>query len=91
MAGTNAAISVSVASRFHGRGYGPKVIGLGVREVFKSHPVEQIDALIRTDNKRSHSAFVRAGFIEKQTRVVRGEQAHHLVLYRSMIGREFLS
>ena len=42
--GAEAVISVSLASSFRGLGYGPEVIRLGVRELFKSRPVERVNA-----------------------------------------------
>ena len=80
--GAEAAISVSLATRFHGLGYGPEVIRLAVLHLFNSRTVERVNAFIRTENNRSYSAHFKAGFSEQGITSVRGQSARHLVLSR---------
>jgi UDP-2,4-diacetamido-2,4,6-trideoxy-beta-L-altropyranose hydrolase len=78
--GGTAVISVGLASRFHGLGYGPEVIRQAVRELFASRPVERVIAMIRLENTASYRAFLKAGFVEEGTTAVRGHAARRLVL-----------
>jgi UDP-2,4-diacetamido-2,4,6-trideoxy-beta-L-altropyranose hydrolase len=80
--GADAVISVSLTDRFHGRGYGPEVIRLGVRELFGSRPVERVNAYIRAENMRSCRAFLKASFTDQGTTAVRGHPARRMVLHR---------
>jgi RimJ/RimL family protein N-acetyltransferase len=85
--GIEAAISVSLAGQFHGLGYGPEVIRLGVQELYNSRPVEQVNAFIRIENTRSRLAFLKAGFTEHGTTAVQGQPAHHLVIHKERVWR----
>jgi RimJ/RimL family protein N-acetyltransferase len=77
-----AVISVSLTDRFHGRGYGPEVIRLAVRELLGARPVARVDAYIRTENLRSSRAFLEAGFTEQGTTAVRGHPARLMVWHK---------
>jgi UDP-2,4-diacetamido-2,4,6-trideoxy-beta-L-altropyranose hydrolase len=90
VAGAEAVISVGLAGRFHGLGYGPLVIRSGVRELFRTRPVERVIAFIRTENTRSLRAFIKAGFTEQRSTDVRGQPAHRLVLHRSGITQGYV-
>jgi UDP-2,4-diacetamido-2,4,6-trideoxy-beta-L-altropyranose hydrolase len=88
--GAEAVISVGLAGRRLGLGYGPELIRLGVRELFRTRPVERVNALIRTENLRSLRAFIKAGFTDLGNTTVRGQPAHRLVLQRSEITQELV-
>jgi spore coat polysaccharide biosynthesis predicted glycosyltransferase SpsG/RimJ/RimL family protein N-acetyltransferase len=83
--GAEAVISLSLAGCIQGLGYGPQVIRLGVQELFKSRPVERVNAFIRTENTRSRLAFLKAGFTEQGITAVRGYPAHHLVFPKEQV------
>jgi UDP-2,4-diacetamido-2,4,6-trideoxy-beta-L-altropyranose hydrolase len=83
--GEEAVISVGLAERFHGRGYGPEVIQQGAEAVFAGHPVQRINAYIRTENGASYRAFEKAGFTPVETTTVRGNPAHRLVLQKEQV------
>jgi UDP-2,4-diacetamido-2,4,6-trideoxy-beta-L-altropyranose hydrolase len=59
---TEVEISVSVASSFRGRGWGPSVIDAAVRRLFDETPVQRVAARIRPENRSSRSAFEDAAF-----------------------------
>ncbi|HVS35436.1 MAG TPA: GNAT family N-acetyltransferase, partial [Gemmataceae bacterium] len=80
--GEEAVISVSLAERFHGLGYGPVVIRQAAQLAFKDHPIQRINAYIRPENAASRRAFEKIGFAPQETAIVRGNPAHRLVLRR---------
>lgn len=68
-------IGVSVAPAFRGRGYGSRIIALGVRKALAVFRPGVIYALIKTDNRRSCAAFESAGFAYAEALTVGGDKA----------------
>ena len=67
--GREAVISMSIAPKFRGRGYGSQGIRMTVEELFRHEDVDVIRAHIKPENSRSFKAFTRAGFREDNSTV----------------------
>jgi UDP-2,4-diacetamido-2,4,6-trideoxy-beta-L-altropyranose hydrolase len=80
--GSECVVSVSVARESRGRGYGPKIIRLGVEKVFHDTGIRTIHAYTRPDNTTSGRAFRVAGFSERGITKFREYTALHYVLQR---------
>jgi len=78
--GRAAVISTSVAAAHRGQGYGPEMIRLTAREVFRVSAIKVIHAYVKDGNDRSVRAFARAGFRNLGLTCVRDQQVYHLVL-----------
>jgi UDP-2,4-diacetamido-2,4,6-trideoxy-beta-L-altropyranose hydrolase len=76
----SARISISLAPECRGRDYGPAVIRQACRQVLDSGRADVVEALVRSDNPPSRSAFLKAGFVEAGPTVVRAVPAVRLVL-----------
>ncbi|HVO47228.1 MAG TPA: GNAT family N-acetyltransferase [Steroidobacteraceae bacterium] len=57
-------VSIYLLSGWTGRGFGVHSLAAGCREVFHLWGIGHIDAVVRRDNPRSRSAFIKAGFRE---------------------------
>ena len=82
IAGNDATISVSLDRNFRGKGYGPKLIQLASRTIFKKTDVQVIHAYIKKMNTASLKAFKTAGFIFVKDTVIRRQIASHLILLK---------
>lgn len=77
-----AVISISLAPKERGHGYGSKIIWLGSQRIFDISSVAVIHAYIRQDNETSIRAFSKAGFIHVGVGEVQGILADHYALKR---------
>ena len=59
-----AEVSVSVDSASRGKGYGTRIIMLGLDRLCSDADVSEIHAQIKSDNKASLAAFHKAGFLK---------------------------
>ncbi len=80
MEGNKAVISISIDRKFQGKGYGSKLIWLASRKLLDVSDIDTIYAYVKQGNEVSVGAFVKAGFGEIGTTMMRGHQAIHLVL-----------
>lgn len=71
----DADVGVSLAPGERGKGYGTALIAAGVSEA----NAPAVHAFIKTTNNASRKAFLKAGFTEKGTEVMHGQEAYHLV------------
>lgn len=62
IAGREAVVSMSVASKFRGRGYGSQGIRMTGEELFKDNEIDVIRAHIKPGNLKSVKTFTKAGF-----------------------------
>lgn len=66
----SALISVMVTSTEARRGYGSKLIHLGVQRLFNTTPVTVVEAYIKVGNQGSVRAFEKAGFTKRSETVI---------------------
>ena len=78
--GSEAIASISLDTKFRGRGYGSASIWLSSRELFDISGVTLIHAYTKQANEASIHAFMRAGFSNVGKTIFRGNEAVHLVL-----------
>lgn len=74
-----ATVSVSIGKQFRGHGYGPVAIEMASRKLFEISQVNRINAYIRSDNKASKHAFIRAGYTQRGNLVMHAQTALCLV------------
>ncbi|NER37085.1 MAG: UDP-2,4-diacetamido-2,4,6-trideoxy-beta-L-altropyranose hydrolase [Oscillatoria sp. SIO1A7] len=78
-----AVVSICIGSKFRNRGYGSQIIAIACQKLFNVAKSERISAYIKPGNQASRRAFVKAGFQEVGTRLMRGGiEAIHLVKVR---------
>ena len=77
-----AVVSISIDRKFRGKGYGSRLIWLASRRLFDVSDVDTINAYVKQGNEASVGSFVKAGFREMGTKMMRGHQAAHLILRR---------
>jgi UDP-2,4-diacetamido-2,4,6-trideoxy-beta-L-altropyranose hydrolase len=83
--GTEAIVSINLASNQRGKGYGSKILRLASNRVFQDTKVSLIHAYIKPDNSPSIHAFTKAGFFEKGIVDFQGNQACHFILHEDLI------
>jgi RimJ/RimL family protein N-acetyltransferase len=67
--GREAVISMSVAQKFRGHGYGIQGIRMTVEELFRHRDIDVVRANIKPDNFKSVKTFTRAGFLEDNSTI----------------------
>ncbi len=77
---SRAIVSISLGSRFRGKGYGNEIIGLSSRKLFKALDARSIHSYVKAGNEASIKMFLEAGFKKMGMEMVRGKQAVHLML-----------
>lgn len=80
---TRAAVSISLAPQFRGRGYANLVLEMATKELFHTTAVEKIDAYVKPNNKTSLRLFTRAGYTRGRTEMIGNQQAIHFVLEKA--------
>jgi UDP-2,4-diacetamido-2,4,6-trideoxy-beta-L-altropyranose hydrolase len=85
--GTSAAVSISLAPQFRGKGYGQIVLEMATRDLFRTTPVRQIDAYVKPNNMASLRLFNRAGYSRVGAEKIGGHHAVHFVLERTVCDR----
>lgn len=65
----NIFISVSITKAYRGRGYGTKII----KECTKKSNFKKVYALVKSDNVQSQKAFIKAGYIKNDIKIINGE------------------
>ena len=87
-AGRDAEIDISISREYRGVGYGPRLIRMCVREVFKRTEAERLHAFIRPENRASVRAFSEAQFTYLGLEIVKGTEAFHYVREKSPLTSE---
>ena len=67
--GREAVISMSIAPKFRGHGYGIQGIRMTVEELFRNRDIDVVRAHIKPDNFKSVKTFTRAGFLEDNSAI----------------------
>jgi UDP-2,4-diacetamido-2,4,6-trideoxy-beta-L-altropyranose hydrolase len=80
--GQDATVSVSLAPKWRGRGYGAEVIRRASRRVLETTAANRIVAYVKPENIASMGAFVKAGFAQEGTASIRGQGALRFVLQK---------
>jgi RimJ/RimL family protein N-acetyltransferase len=80
--GDEGVLSISLATTFRGRGYGPALIGSAAEEVFRVTPAACVHAYIKEGNEASTRAFLKAGFRLAEPAEFNGRPAGHLLLQK---------
>ena len=83
--GNTALISISLAPGRRGQGRGTQVIWTACDSLFRSSPIERIEALIMPDNAASIRAFEKAGFVSASETEVKQRPARRFVLERGQM------
>jgi UDP-2,4-diacetamido-2,4,6-trideoxy-beta-L-altropyranose hydrolase len=76
--GDEAVISVSLDEVFRGQGCGSNIIALASHHLFGNSEVRRIHSYIKTGNEPSIKSFLKAGFKQIETTMIKGQQAIHL-------------
>jgi len=82
-----AAVSISLAPQFRGKGYGEVVLKKATDDLFRTTAVTQIDAYVKPNNTASLGLFARAGYARESVEMIRRQQAIHFVLEK-VTGRD---
>jgi UDP-2,4-diacetamido-2,4,6-trideoxy-beta-L-altropyranose hydrolase len=80
---TKAAVSISMAPHFRGKGLGAVVLGMATMDLFQTTAVTQIDAYVKLNNTASLQLFTREGYIRVRNEIVKGYEAVHFVLAKT--------
>ncbi len=80
---TKAAVSISMAPYFRGKGLGAVVLGMATMDLFQITAVTQIDAYVKQNNVASLQLFTRAGYVRVRNEIIKGHEAVHFVLPRT--------
>ena len=78
----NAVISISIDSKFRGKGYGVVLIRETSKRVFNRSNVRRVHAYVKQDNNASTNVFTKAGFKKLELTTIHAQQATHFVLER---------
>jgi len=80
---TRAAVSISMAPPFRGKGYGKVVLAMATEDLFRTTAVMQIDAYVKPNNAASLRLFTRSGYVLERAEMISGHQAVHFALERA--------
>jgi UDP-2,4-diacetamido-2,4,6-trideoxy-beta-L-altropyranose hydrolase len=78
--GVRAAVSISLAKPWRGKGFGRKILALASEELFRTTAATIIDAYVKPVNTISLQLFTRAGYTQLTNEMVGGKDAIHFVL-----------
>lgn len=70
-----ATLSVLVAPRFRGTGWGRELVGFSIRTLARGHFIKYVDAFVKPDNRASIRLFEAAGFLRAGNARVSGQPA----------------
>jgi len=80
---TRAAVSISMAPPFRGKGYGKVVLAIATEDLFHKTAVTQIDAYVKPNNTASLRLFTRSGYALERAEMINGHQAVHFAFERA--------
>jgi UDP-2,4-diacetamido-2,4,6-trideoxy-beta-L-altropyranose hydrolase len=75
-----AVVSVSIDSRFRGKGYGRALISLSANQLLRDQNLTAIHAYIKPENRTSIRVFESAGYTSVGVITVNGDPALHFIL-----------
>jgi UDP-2,4-diacetamido-2,4,6-trideoxy-beta-L-altropyranose hydrolase len=78
--GARAAVSISLAKPWRGKGFGRTILAMASEELFRTTGATIIDAYVKPVNAISLQLFVRAGYTQLANEIVGGQEAIHFVL-----------
>ncbi len=85
---SDAAISMSIAQKYRGRGLAALFIKKAAALLFERGQIKRVHAFVRENNRASVRSFESAGFFRIGAMLVRGTEALHYVLEKSTIAYE---
>jgi UDP-2,4-diacetamido-2,4,6-trideoxy-beta-L-altropyranose hydrolase len=85
--GATAAVSISLAPQFRGKGFGQLALKMATEDLFRTTATTQIDAYVKPNNTASLRLFARAGYTRVGVETIRTHEAIHFVLERP-VGRD---
>lgn len=83
--GKRAVLSIGLAARFRGCGWGQKILAVASEKLFQESEVDFIDAYVKPTNQASLKLFAGAGFLRLPSKVIEGQEAIHFVLERNAL------
>jgi UDP-2,4-diacetamido-2,4,6-trideoxy-beta-L-altropyranose hydrolase len=83
--GARAAVSISLAKPWRGKGFGRTILALASEELFRTTNATIIDAYVKPVNAISLQLFTRAGYTRLPNETVSGQDAIHFVLDKNDI------
>ena len=78
--GFRAAVSISLAKPWRGKGFGRTILAMATEELFRTTAATIVDAYVKPVNTISHQLFARAGYRQLANEPVGGQDALHFVL-----------
>ena len=85
---TRAAVSLSLAPEFRGKGYGKVVLAMATEDLFRTNAVKRIDAYVKPNNTASLRLFRRAGYTWEGMAMIDGHQAIHFILEKPVVDKQ---
>jgi UDP-2,4-diacetamido-2,4,6-trideoxy-beta-L-altropyranose hydrolase len=83
--GVRAAVSISLAKPWRGRGFGRTILAMATEDLFRTTPATVIDAFVKPVNAVSLQLFTRAGYTQLENQTVSGQDAIHFILDKNDI------
>ena len=81
--GARAAVSISLAKPWRGKGFGRTILAMASEELFRTTGASIIDAYVKPVNAISLQLFTRAGYTQLTNESVGGQEAIHFVLNKN--------
>lgn len=78
--GARAAVSISLAKPWRGKGFGRTILAMASKELFRTTSATIVDAYVKPVNAISLQLFTRAGYTQLPNETVGGQDAIHFVL-----------
>ncbi|HLP13040.1 MAG TPA: GNAT family N-acetyltransferase [Flavobacteriales bacterium] len=72
-------IGISIDEAFRGKSLAAKMLVMASNDFLSKFPQEKILAYIKTSNQASYRAFLKAGFMLRETAVVSGAESYILI------------
>jgi len=73
--GESAVLSVNVALRFRGEGWGRELILFSTRDLVRANSAQRVDAFVKPENQASVRLFEASGFQRKEKERIAGQDA----------------
>lgn len=83
--GARAAVSISLARPWRGKGFGRTVLAMATEQLFRTTTATIIDAYVKPVNEISLQLFTRAGYRRMANETVSGQDAIHFILDKNDI------
>jgi RimJ/RimL family protein N-acetyltransferase len=78
--GDRAAVSISLAKPWRGKGFGRTILAMAADELFRTTSATIVDAFVKPVNAISLQLFTRAGYTQLPNETVGGQDSIHFIL-----------